>query len=167
MLPVGSEYTAAGTGGGAAFGYTADPCGHQGWLGGAEGSWLKIDGAIGLAIEPVLVDAGPGMAVLKNMQGAVGPVETAPMLLGARPNPFNPQTELQYSVPRAMPVELVIYDVRGKLVRRLVTGEQPAGTHTAIWRGEDESGRRAASGVYLVRFRAGSVVQSQRLLLVK
>jgi hypothetical protein len=167
MLPVGSEYTAAGTGGGAAFGYTADACGHQGWLGGAEGSWLKIAGAIGLAIKPVLVDSGPEMAVLKSMQGAVDPVGTAPMLLSARPNPFNPQTELQYSLPGAMTAELMIFDVRGKLVRRLVTGQQPGGLHTAIWRGEDDTGRRVASGVYLVRFRAGPVVQSQRLLLLK
>ena len=107
------------------------------------------------------------MAVLKSLQGGPGPVAAAPMLLGARPNPFNPQTELHYSLPQAMTAELVIYDVRGKLVRRLVTGQQPAGSHAAVWQGENESGQRVASGVYLVRFRAGPVVQSQRLLLLK
>ena len=83
------------------------------------------------------------------------------------PKPFNPQTVLEYSLPQAMSAELAIYDVRGQLVRRLVSGHQAVGTHSVTWIGTDDNGRRASSGVYLARFVAGSVVQTQRLVLVK
>lgn len=168
MLPADSQYTGEGHGGGPAFGYTADPCGHVGWLGGAEGSWLRLVGSISLAIEPMLVAADPDMVVLKSLQAApVAPTSGLPVLHGSRPNPFNPQAMLEYSLPRGMPVELVIYDLRGHLVRRLVSGFVDAGQHTVTWQGENEAGRQVASGVYVARFQAGSVVQSHRLLLVK
>ena len=66
-----------------------------------------------------------------------------------------------------MTVELSIYDVRGQLVRRLVDGRREAGTHSVTWFGTSEDGRRVASGVYLAQFKAGQVVQTQRLMLVK
>ena len=83
------------------------------------------------------------------------------------PNPFNPQTVVEYSIPTAMSVELTIYDVRGQLVRRLVDGRREAGAHSVTWYGTDGDGRRMASGVYLARFRAGQVEETQRLMLVK
>jgi len=167
MMPEGSEYEGLGTGGGAAFGYTDGECGHLAWLGGDDNSWIRIAGAIGLAIDPVLVDANGDMVLLKSMGPGGGVVQAVPTLVGARPNPFNPQTVLEYSVPQAMNVELRIYDVRGQLVRDLVSGFQEAGSHTVSWQGKDDSGRQMSSGVYLARFVAGNVAQSQRLLLVK
>jgi hypothetical protein len=166
MLPEGSEYQAAGSGGGAAFGYVADADGHLGWLGGDDESWLRISAPFGLAIEPTLVPVQDGTVLMKSLAGGQA-ASAAPMLLGSRPNPFNPQTTLEYSLPAAMAVDLSIYDVRGQLVRRLVAGEQAAGRHTATWLGEDDEGRRQASGVYLVRFAAGDVRQTHRLVLVK
>jgi len=66
-----------------------------------------------------------------------------------------------------MAAELAVYDVRGKLVKTLASGLHSAGAHSVAWLGADDGGRRVPSGVYLVRFIAGSTVRNQRLLLVK
>jgi len=113
------------------------------------------------------VAADGGMAVMKSMRGQVSGDSGTPRLGIARPNPFNPQTVLEFSLPQAMAAELVVYDVRGKLIKTLATGSHGAGTHEVTWLGDDEGGRRVSSGVYLVRFAAGSTTESQRVLLVK
>jgi hypothetical protein len=126
-----------------------------------------VDAASGLAIEPIIVDADPDAIVMKSMSGDGRPLPGEATLLGGFPNPFNPQTVLQYSLPQPAHVELSIYDLRGKLVRALVSGHEEAGQHSVTWRGDDATGRRMSSGVYFAHFRTGSVVQSHRLTLIK
>ena len=88
-------------------------------------------------------------------------------LVGAHPNPFNPQTTIFYELSAAAAVELDIFDVKGALVRRLVRESMPAGRHNAVWNGMDEAGARAASGVYLVRFSAGGYRDVSKLVMLK
>jgi len=93
------------------------------------------------------------------------PVLTA--LTGVHPNPFNPQTTISYELAVAADVELEIYDVKGALVRRLVSESMPVGRHAAVWNGEDDGGARVASGVYLARFNAGAYRDVIKLVMVK
>jgi subtilisin-like proprotein convertase family protein len=88
-------------------------------------------------------------------------------LVGNRPNPFNPRTTLAFETARTGAVQLLLYDLRGRLVRRLVDGELPAGRHEVLWDGRDGQGREQASGVYLARFVADQVVQEHKLVLVR
>lgn len=83
------------------------------------------------------------------------------------PNPFNPQTSLRYSLPQPAAVRLVIYDVRGRLVRTLVTGNQPAGLHTVVWDGRDDRGSDVASGVYFARLESSLGLQTHKMLLAR
>jgi hypothetical protein len=69
---------------------------------------------------------------------------------------------LRFDLPRASDVRLVIYDVTGREVRRLVDGHVNAGTHVAHF---DGSG--LASGIYLARLQCDDFVAQQKLLLVK
>lgn len=167
LLPAGSEYEASGYGGGAAFGYTGVGLGHPSWLCAEGEMWMKIGADAGLAVEPIMVPALPGMVSLSlpHQPGMV--VVQAPQMKSAHPNPFNPQTVLEYSLPEPLAVDLSIFDISGRLVRRLEQGVQSAGTHSATWQGDDDQGRRLASGTYLARFVAGRVQQTQRLVLVK
>ena len=91
----------------------------------------------------------------------------ATRLLGNRPNPFNPRTTLAFTLAHRERVRLSLYDLRGRLVRRLVAGELAAGHHTVIWDGRDGTGQGVASGVYLARFRAGDVAQEHKVMLVR
>ena len=70
------------------------------------------------------------------------------------PNPFNPQTSIEYSLPEPANVELTIYNLSGNLVRKLVSGHQNAGLHSAIWDGRDDKGNKVVSGVYFYHFQA-------------
>lgn len=82
------------------------------------------------------------------------PVRTLPegVELTVRPNPFNPLTTIDYRVDAPGPVGLAVFTVAGQLVRELVSAnDQAPGVYTAVWDGNDASGRPVASGVYLVR----------------
>lgn len=83
------------------------------------------------------------------------------------PNPFNPQTVIRYSLPQAATVQLTIYDVLGREVANLVSGQMAAGAHEAMWTGRDRFGGVCPSGVYIYQLRAGDHVSSRRMLLLK
>jgi hypothetical protein len=89
-------------------------------------------------------------------------------LHGAAPNPFNPRTTIRFSLEEAAPVaSLRVYDVAGRLVRTLHRGALSAGDQQVVWRGEDESGRAMASGVYFCRLEIGDAVRTARMALVR
>jgi hypothetical protein len=83
------------------------------------------------------------------------------------PNPFNPMTTIAYSIPRATHVRLQIYDLAGRHVRTLVDEHLSAGEHHVQWDGKDSAGDQVASGVYVYELRAGEIVQTKRMLLLK
>jgi hypothetical protein len=87
------------------------------------------------------------------------------------PNPFNPGTTLRLEVPAvagAHPHVVVdLFDARGRLVRRLVSGTRPPGRYAVPWNGRDARGARLPSGVYLYRARAGTESLSGKLALVR
>lgn len=92
------------------------------------------------------------------------------MSLSNYPNPFNPRTQIAYTVPAAAAQERVrldVYDVAGRLVRVLVDSVQEPGAHQVEWDGTDASGVPVTSGVYLYRLQAGGNVQVQHMLLMK
>jgi hypothetical protein len=79
-----------------------------------------------------------------------------------RPNPFNPSTEIQYSLAVGADVKLEIYNLTGQCVATLVDQHQLAGPHTAIWTADN-----VASGVYLYRLTADKFSETRKMLLVK
>ncbi len=88
--------------------------------------------------------------------------------LGANyPNPFNPTTTIQFALPEASAVQLSIYDVLGRNVRRLLDAPFARGTYTVTWDGADEAGARAPSGVYVYRLTTGSFSASRKMLVVR
>jgi hypothetical protein len=83
------------------------------------------------------------------------------------PNPFNPRTTINYDLPADDRVRLTVYNLTGQQVRVLVDGPQPAGRHTAVWHGMDDSGSRVGSGVYLFRLETDSGILVRKMLLIK
>ncbi len=67
------------------------------------------------------------------------------------PNPFNPSTTLRFALPRAVEVRLVVVDLLGREIARLVDGHLPTGYHQVTWDGETYGGKEAPSGVYIAR----------------
>ncbi len=84
------------------------------------------------------------------------------------PNPFNPGTEVRFSLPHTLPVRLVIHDLAGREVRVLTDGEiMSAGPNHVYWDGRDQAGRSAPSGGYLVKLAAGDEQSTQKITLLK
>jgi hypothetical protein len=86
----------------------------------------------------------------------------------AYPNPFNPETRIAYRIAERSRVRLSVYDILGRHVRTLIDNRlQEPGSHDAAWRGSDASGHDAASGVYIIILRTGTVVRSQKVILLR
>ncbi|MBC8041854.1 MAG: T9SS type A sorting domain-containing protein [Rhizobacter sp.] len=78
------------------------------------------------------------------------------------PNPFNPATTIQYSIPTAETVSLKVYDILGREVATLVNSRQIAGTYRVNF-----NAARFASGMYFYRVKAGDVVLTKKMMLIK
>ena len=99
---------------------------------------------------------------------AVG--ENAPVAFGLRqnyPNPFNPSTMIEYSLPVTVYTEIKIFDILGRTIRTLISGEQNAGFHRTSWNGLDDSGVPVAAGVYLCTMTVERYTETRKLILLK
>jgi hypothetical protein len=83
------------------------------------------------------------------------------------PNPFNPKTTVRFDLPQPGRVELAVFDLGGRKVATLVNDQLPAGHHTVTWLGQDDTGRRMASGTYVYRLQANGEVLTRKMMLVK
>jgi hypothetical protein len=83
------------------------------------------------------------------------------------PNPFNPDTNLRFSLPERQSVTLAVYDLRGRLVRTLWSGEAHAGEHSISWSGTDDAGRLASSGMYVARLSSPHGASVVRMLMIR
>jgi hypothetical protein len=83
------------------------------------------------------------------------------------PNPFNSATEIEFSLPRSGLVSLVIYDIQGREVRRLLEGSSSAGRQKIIWDGTDNNRGEAASGIYFYRLTTDNMEESRRMTLLR
>ncbi len=83
------------------------------------------------------------------------------------PNPFNPHTTIEYSVPLEGPVRVTVLDLRGRQVRILVDERKDPGRHAVSWDGLDGDGRELASGVYFYRYETPGEVRTGKMVLLK
>jgi hypothetical protein len=91
-----------------------------------------------------------------------------PILSQNYPNPFNPTTIVEFYLTAMSDVVLVIYDMLGREVRKLVDQKLEPGTHKVMWDGKDSRRQRVASGPYLCQMRVnGKVRQSKKLVFLK
>jgi len=94
-------------------------------------------------------------------------VPTKYVLYPNYPNPFNMATTISFGLPEPAHVQVQIFDVNGRKVKRLVDQVCGAGVHSVVWNGTDEADRKVSSGIYICRFSAGKVVLNRKLILVK
>jgi hypothetical protein len=83
------------------------------------------------------------------------------------PNPFNPSTNIMFTIPEPSNVSVRIYNIRGQLVRNLRNEFMDRGAHTVVWNGDNDSGRAVGSGVYFIRVQDDQNSAIRRALLLK
>jgi len=83
------------------------------------------------------------------------------------PNPFNPMTTIEFSLPKRSHVRISVYNILGQEVITLIDEDRSAGTYTITWDGRGGSGRQAATGIYLYRMQAGEYIETKKMVLLK
>ncbi|MCP4634237.1 MAG: T9SS type A sorting domain-containing protein [candidate division Zixibacteria bacterium] len=83
------------------------------------------------------------------------------------PNPFNPTTRIEYSLERHSNVSLIIYNILGQRVNKIVNENQEAGQYTVDWNGLDDNGIETASGIYFYKIVAGDFIEVKKMVLLK
>jgi hypothetical protein len=78
------------------------------------------------------------------------------------PNPFNPMTNFKFQIPNSSFVKLLIFDISGKEITKLVYGELKPGTYRADWDASDYS-----SGIYFYTLASGNFKQTKKMILIK
>ena len=121
-----------------------------------------IDGLAGDEVEIVLTDP----AAAKAAKAVVQTQPEAFSLANNFPNPFNPATTIEYALPQAADVELIVYNAVGQVVRTLVAEYQSAGRYAVAWDATNDSGYRLSSGMYFYHLQAGDAFREVKKMLL-
>jgi len=95
-----------------------------------------------------------------------------------QPNPFNPTTLMRYDIPakktksgqyilKARHTKINVYNLRGRLLKTLVSKKKKPGYYKVMWHGTTNTGRQVASGIYIYRIETGNFVMSKKMTLMK
>jgi len=88
-------------------------------------------------------------------------------LAGNYPNPFNPETNISFSLAESGKVALEIYNLKGELIISLINDYLEAGNHQILWQGFDKQGKAVPSGIYLYRMVTKDYRLSKKMILMK
>jgi parallel beta-helix repeat protein len=83
------------------------------------------------------------------------------------PNPFNPNTTIDFYLPEPGDVTLEVFNIKGQRVKTLINEHKETGSHNIVWNGTDQNGRFVSSGVYFYRLSTGTNSLINRMLLMK
>lgn len=114
------------------------------------------------------------MAVIAGWTGGICEADkglTTPAVLTLKqnyPNPFNATTAIEYEIYRACRVELAVYDMSGRLVKKLFQGKLKRNQYREVWNGKNQYGKAVASGMYLYRLKGlGGMNITRKMLLLR
>ncbi len=114
---------------------------------------------------------GPAYTIVE--EGSVTPpaVYDVTALSGNFPNPFNPETEIHFSIKgtegEMVDASLVIYNIKGQRVKELFSQHQATERDKVVWHGTDDSGKPVASGVYFYRLKTADYSEIRKMMLLK
>lgn len=142
-------------------------------------SWTQMnEGLVSLAINCLGIN--PGMYLFAGSNGGsmyrwslcIGVEEEKRQvaegdLVNALPNPAKQQTTIHYVLENSGSVDCAVYDIQGRLVKKLVSATQPAGNHSVMWDGCDAENRPVAAGVYFCRFLTVDRAEVEKLILTR
>jgi hypothetical protein len=124
-------------------------------------SFTDINNGVAVGVQGTILRTTNGGVTFVEEEDIDG-VPTDFLLLQNFPNPFNPSTNIKYSIPEASFVQLKVYDVLGNEVAILINEAQSMGNYKT-----DFTGINITSGIYFYTLRAGSFVQTKKMLLLK
>lgn len=121
-----------------------------------QGQWSNPDSNLITVREPTAIDADSGFGLPTKFR-----------VFNNYPNPFNPNTTIRYGVPQNTQVKLVVYDIRGNLVKTLVDEREDIGWYQIQWDGTNENGSHVSTGVYFYRLVTKQFTRTNKMILIK
>ena len=110
-------------------------------------------------------DNNGGVVVSPRVNATVPPGQLA--LAQNAPNPFAAETTVSFTVPERGNVEISVYDVAGRRVASLFSGEKDAGRYDVQWNGVDDNGERVGAGIYFCRIEAGNTAATRKMVVIR
>ena len=104
-------------------------------------------------------------AIANNNLNAMVPTEF--VLENAYPNPFNPTTNIRYGLSENTNVNIMIYDMTGRLVSKYDIGEKSPGWYNFQWNGTDHYDQKVGTGMYFLTIVAENIVKHQKVTFLK
>ncbi len=83
------------------------------------------------------------------------------------PNPFNPRTTIHYELPKQELVQIIIFDLLGHQVKRLVDDFQGAGVNSIVWDTTNDHGQSVSAGIYIYQLQVGRILQTRKMIFLK
>lgn len=83
------------------------------------------------------------------------------------PNPFNPSTVIDFELPKRSLVQIDIVNIKGQLVKQLISQTLRAGVHSVVWDGTGDTGQKVSSGVYFYKLTTDNFASSKKMILLK
>ena len=126
---------------------------------------LEVNGAAcEFALDDIYWDGGGNVHIVDEDKNMI----SNNYLLGDNyPNPFNPSTNISYKVQEGGVISLLINDLRGNSINKLVNEYKPRGNYSINWNGTDESGRFVPSGVYFYTMKTEKQIMTKKMILLK
>ncbi len=113
---------------------------------------------------------GEGASLLTSANGETSSPSERLLLSQNYPNPFNSTTTIAFTIPRGLSqsfADISVYDISGRLVKRIFSGRLTAGNYTVRWDGKDDRGAYVASGVYIYKLTSEGRMASGKVVLIK
>jgi len=133
------------------------------WLWVAPNIWNGVE----CGSEYLLYIGGYLNSTATSIGDVADPPPQVPLLEPNRPNPLSAATAISFDLPETVRVKLLIFDISGRRVNKLIDRMHSPGQYKVTWGANDDRGRRVAPGVYFARLEAGEFVATQRLVVVK
>jgi len=83
------------------------------------------------------------------------------------PNPFNPETTIQFELGEDGYTAIEIYNAKGQRVRTILSEFLSLGLHSAVWNGLDSNGKRVSSGIYFYQIMCNNETKTKKMIMVK
>ena len=122
----------------------------------------------GVTVEEIKIADNAGESVESVLSiSAPNPIPEKFVLHKNYPNPFNPKTAIRIEMDKAMPLSVIVYNLMGEEVNRIVDQELEAGYYQFIWNGQNVNGDAMASGMYIISAQTPEGIHSIKALLIK
>jgi flagellar hook assembly protein FlgD len=90
-----------------------------------------------------------------------------PLEISCSPNPFRQSVEISFKVPKAGPVEICVFDVSGRLVRRFELNAASPGRRSLHWYGDDQDSRKLPAGIYAYSVTTGGISSVGKIVMAR